>query len=142
MHWTEVVELERKLRIQPGRRVAVVNGPPECDSMMPMADGVEPGSASAVVGFVACQEDLGLLDDVYAAALAARVAWVSYPKPGRMVTDVNRDWLTGAVRQFGVEAVEHVSIDQNWSALMLCPAPDDISVADLDDAWSGSCARA
>lgn len=130
MHWTEVVELERKLRIQPGRRLAVVNGPPESDSMMPMADGVEPDSASAVVGFVACREDLGLLDDVYSAALAARVAWVSYPKPGRMATNVNRDWLTGAVRQFGVEAVKHVSIDHNWSALMLCPAPDDMPVAD------------
>lgn len=141
MHWTEVVELERKLRIEPGRRLAVVNGPPECDSMMPMADGVEPNSAGAVVGFVACRDDLGLLDAVYAAALAARVAWVSYPKPDRMATDVNRDWLAGAVRQFGVEAVKHVSIDHNWSALMLCPAPDDIPATDADDTWLGSYAR-
>lgn len=134
MHWTEVVDLERRLRIQPGRRLAVVNGPPECSAMMPMADGVEPDSASAIVGFVACREDLGLLDAVYAAAHDARVAWVSYPKPGRMVTDVHRDWLAGAVRRFGVEAVKHVSIDHNWSALLLCPPPD-ISGGDVNDGW-------
>ncbi|MCV7349034.1 hypothetical protein [Mycobacterium parmense] len=123
MHWTEVVAIERRLRIKPGGRLAVVNGPPESDSMFPMASGVDPDSASAVIGFAACREDLGLLDAVYAAAhTAAKVAWVGYPNPGRMVSDVHRDWVAGAVRRFGVEPVRHVSVDHNWSAVLLHPA--------------------
>lgn len=106
--------------------------------MFPMASGVDPESANAIVGFVACRTDLDRLEAVYSAARAARVAWVSYPKPGRMVTDVHRDWLARAVRQIGFEAVTHVSIDHNWSALLLRPIPDGVCAAGIDSARAGS----
>ncbi|OBG38446.1 hypothetical protein A5673_14870 [Mycobacterium sp. E3198] len=139
MHWTDVVEFERKLSLLPGQRFAVVNGPPDYAPVgFPITDGPEPDSAGAVIGFAACRGDLGLLEAVYAAAREARVAWVTYPKPGRMATDLHRDWLARTVRQYGVEAVTHVSIDEIWSALLLRPAPADFSAADLDDAWPGS----
>lgn len=61
---------------------------------------------------------------MYEAARAARVAWVSYPKPGRLGSDLFRDSVARAVRQYGVEVVQHVSIDYFWSALLLRPAWD------------------
>lgn len=133
MHWTDVVEFERKLRLLPGQRFAVVNGPPDYARIGPIADGVEPDSAGAVIGFAACRADLALLEAVYTAAREARVAWVTYPKPGRMATDLHRDWLARAIRRYGVEAVTHVSIDEVWSALLLRPVADDLDVPDLDD---------
>ena len=138
MYWTDVVDLEGKLRIKPGQRFAVVNGPPEYHSIIPMADAGDPYSAPGVIGFVTHRADLNLLGAVYAAARSARVALVSYPKPGRTVSDLHRDWLTGAVRQYGVETVTHVYIDDDWSALLLRAAPEDISAPDMDDAWPGS----
>lgn len=115
-------ELKRKLGINRGHRMAVVNAPPGSASLVPTAGGLEPHDADAVVGFALRPVDLARLRSVYAAALAARLAWVSYPKPGRPGTELHRDWLVRALRHYGVEAVEDVSINESWSALRLRPA--------------------
>ena len=78
-----------------------------------------------VIGLAVRPADLAWLRSVYAAAHSGRLAWVSYPKPGRPGTDLRRDWLIGALRRYGVEAVQDVSITGTWSALWLCPANDD-----------------
>jgi hypothetical protein len=50
------------------------------------------------------------------------LAWVAYPKAGRLGTDLNRDSLAAAVKERGVQPVRPVAIDDVWSALRLRPA--------------------
>jgi hypothetical protein len=57
-----------------------------------------------------------------AAARADRLAWISYPKGGRLGTDPNRDRLAAALAAHGVQPVRQVSIDDTWSALRFRPA--------------------
>jgi hypothetical protein len=116
-------ELKRQLRIKPGHRVAVVNAPPESALIVPTAVGLDPHHADAVIGFPARPADLARLRPVYAAVRAARLAWISYPNPGRPGAELHRDWLVRALRQYGVEPVEDVWIDETWSALRLRPSP-------------------
>jgi hypothetical protein len=99
-------ELEEKLQIMPGQSVAVVNVPAESR-------------------FAPRPTDLAWLRSVYAAASAGRLAWVIYPKPGQPGIDLRRDWLVRALRQYGVEPVQDVSINSTWSALQLDSAKDD-----------------
>jgi hypothetical protein len=132
----DIGEFARKLRIEPGHRVAVVNAPPDCALLVSRAGGLEPNRADVVIGFAIERADLASLNRVYAAALDARLAWVSYPRSGGLGTDLQRDWLVRAVRRYGVQAVEHVAIDDSWSALLLRPAPanePDTFTADI--AW-------
>lgn len=56
------------------------------------------------------------------AALKDRLAWVAYPKAGKLGTDLNRDVLAGLMLERGVQAVRQVAIDDVWSALRFRPA--------------------
>jgi hypothetical protein len=67
-------------------------------------------------------DDLDQLGAVTAAALADRVAWVGYPKGGKLGTDLNRDRLAEALAAHGIQPVRQVSIDDTWSALRFRPA--------------------
>jgi len=118
-------ELEQKLQIEPGQSVAVVNAPPESRLRLLKTAGSNPDHADVVIGFAPRPTDLAWLWSVYAAARAGRLAWVIYPNPGQPGTDLRRDWLVRALRQYGVEAVHDVSINRTWSALQLGPANDD-----------------
>jgi len=118
-------ELEQKLQIKPGQSVAVVNAPPESALSLLRTAGSNPDQADVVIGLAVRPVDLTWLRSVYAAAGAGRLAWVSYPKPGQPGTDLRRDWLVRALRQYGVEAVQDVSINGTWSALRLRPDTDE-----------------
>jgi hypothetical protein len=118
-------ELEQKLQIKPGQSAVVVNAPPESGLRLLATGGPNPNQADVVIGFAVRPVDLAWLRSVYAAARAGRLAWVSYPKPGRPGSDLRRDWLVRALRQYGVEAIQDVSINGTWSALRLRPANDD-----------------
>ena len=119
------LELEQKLQIKHGQSVAVVNAPPESRLCLLRTAGSNPDQADVVIGFAVRPADLAWLRPVYAAARDGRLAWVSYPKPGQPGTDLRRDWLVRALRQYGVEAVQDLSINGTWSALRLGPAKDD-----------------
>jgi hypothetical protein len=119
------LEREQKLQIKPGPSVAVVNAPPESRLRLLTTGGPKPDPADVVIGFAARPADLAWLRPVYAAARAGRLAWASYPQPGQPGTELRRDWLLRALRQYGVEAVQDVSINGSWSALRLRPANDD-----------------
>ncbi len=56
------------------------------------------------------------------AARADRLAWIDYPKGGRLGTDLNRDLLVAALAARGVQPVRQVSIDDTWSAPRFRPA--------------------
>ena len=134
-------EFEQGLRIQPRQSVVLVNAPPESGLTVPTTSGSEVDHADAVIGFAIRGRDLDLLEAVYVAARADRLAWLIYPKPGRLGTDLHRDWIARNVRRYGVEPVEHVSIDQTWSAQRLQPALDqelENVAADRDFAWPGA----
>jgi len=115
------VDLTGKLQIKPGQSVAVLSAPPGV--MLPAStSGSEPQHADAVIGFAVRRDDLGQLSPVIGAARADRLAWIGYPKGGKLGTDLNRDRLAQAMIAEGIQPVRQVSIDDTWSALRLRPA--------------------
>jgi hypothetical protein len=117
------VNLIEKLQIKPGQSVAVINPPPDV-TLPASTDGGQPATAAAVIGFAVRRNDLGQLAPVIGAARADRLAWIGYPKGGKLGTDLNRDRLVEALAGEGIQPVRQVSIDDTWSALRFRPAPE------------------
>jgi hypothetical protein len=120
----EVVDLAAKLQLKPGTQVAVVarpaDGPDLADLGPPASD---PAEAGAVVAFARLRADLtGVAGPAIEAAREDRLAWIAYPKAGKLGTDINRDSLASAVAELGVRPVRQISIDDVWSALRFRPA--------------------
>jgi hypothetical protein len=114
------VDLTEKLQIKPGRSLAVVNPPPGV-TLPESTSGGQPSTAHAVIGFAVHRDDLNQLGAVIGAARADRLAWIGYPKGGKLGTDLNRDLLAQAVASHGIQPVRQVSIDATWSALRFRP---------------------
>lgn len=119
------MDVTAKLQIKPGQLVATVSGAAEAP-LVPVQGtnpSAAPEAADVVIAFVL---DRAELDAVAAPALDAarqgRLAWIAYPKAGRLGTDLNRDILAGALDGQGVQPVRQVAIDQVWSALRFRPA--------------------
>ena len=118
------MELTEKLQIKPGQSLAILNPPPGVTLPASTAGG-HPASASAVIGFAVHRADLDQLGPVIGAARADRLAWIGYPKGGKLGTDLNRDRLAQALAGEGIQPVRQVSIDDTWSALRFRPtAPE------------------
>jgi hypothetical protein len=115
------VDLTQKLQIRPAQSVAVLNPPPGVSLPASTPDG-EPSTAEAVIGFAVHHDDLDQLSLVIGAARADRLAWIGYPKGGKLGTDLNRDRLAEALAAHGIQPVRQVSIDDTWSALRFRPA--------------------
>ena len=79
-------------------------------------------AADAVLLFVRMRADLDDAEALLAAARADRLAWVAYPKAGRLGTDLNRDRLAEALTALGLRPVRQVALDDTWSALRFRPA--------------------
>jgi len=115
------MDVTAKLQIKPGQSVAVLKLPP--DVAFPVSPtSAEPAAADVVIGFAVTRQDLDALAAVIEAAKANRLAWIGYPKAGKLGTDLNRDKLVAAVTPEGVQPVRQVSIDDTWSALRFRPA--------------------
>lgn len=115
------VDLTGKLQIKPGRSVLILDPPPGV-ALPASTVGGDPDTAEVVIGFAVHRADLDRLGPVVDAARADRLAWIGYPKGGRLGTDLNRDRLVEAVAGLGVQPVRQVSIDDTWSALRFRPA--------------------
>lgn len=116
------MSLMSKLQIKPGQSVVVL-GKPDDVPVEIEATG-EPASADAVLAFVTTSGDL-LGADTQAALAAARrdaLAWVAYPKGGKLGTDLNRDTLAAVLSEHGVRPVRQIAIDDTWSALRFRPS--------------------
>jgi hypothetical protein len=50
-------------------------------------------------------------------AKANKLAWVAYPKAGKLGTDLNRDKLWKLLERYQIQPVRAISIDDTWSAL-------------------------
>lgn len=114
--------LAGKLQLRAGQTVAVSFLPDglELDVPLATAEGgaAAGGPAPAVLVFVRtfaeAEERAGPL---VAAALADELAWVAYPKAGKLATDLNRDSLAAFMTSRGVRPVRQVAVDDTWSAL-------------------------
>jgi len=115
------MDVSAKLQIRPGQSVSVLK-PPSDLAWQVESSAATPGTADVVIGFAVTKQDLESLDAVFDAARADRLAWIGYPKGGKLGTDLNRDTLVGAVASKGVQPVRQVSIDETWSALRFRPA--------------------
>lgn len=115
------VSVITKLQIKPGQSVVVLGKPNDLHLEIE-AEG-DPGSADAVLAFVTNSGDLPGADVQAALAAAQRdaLAWVAYPKGGKLGTDLNRDTLAAALSERGVRPVRQIAIDDTWSALRFRP---------------------
>ena len=75
------------------------------------------------VAFVSARAELATVAvPAIAAASRDELAWIAYPKAGKLGTDLNRDLLAAALADKGVQPVRQVAIDETWSALRFRPA--------------------
>jgi hypothetical protein len=122
--------LAKKLRIQPGHRVLILNSPPGfLESLGDLPEGVKVSeSPSGKFDFVHLfvRNSAQLNDQVPAAIEAVEydgLLWISYPKQSSKVeTDLTRDVLWELMAVTGLRPVTQVSIDKVWSALRFRPA--------------------
>jgi hypothetical protein len=117
-------DLATKLQLKPGMTVAVL-GIPESVDLGPAEEvgaSAEPDRADAVIAFAI---DSAALDAVAAPAIKAaredRLAWIAYPKAGKLGTDLSRDVLARLVQARRAQPVRQVAIDETWSALRFRP---------------------
>jgi hypothetical protein len=119
------MDVTAKLQIRPGQRVAALAGDGAVPAVVtaeanPTAD---PGTADAVIAFARNRAELGAVAaPAVAAAREDRLAWIAYPKAGKLGTDLNRDILAALLAAQGVQPVRQVAIDETWSALRFRPA--------------------
>jgi len=115
------MRLAAKLQLMPGSTVAILGIPDSVDLELPETrSSAAPAGADAVIAFAI---DSAALGSVAAPAIAAaredRLAWIAYPKAGKLDTDLNRNVLARLVQEQGVQPVRQVAIDDTWSALRL-----------------------
>jgi hypothetical protein len=112
-----------KLNIKAGQTVVVEGLPLGVELGLEQAQlQVDAGSADAVILFVANAAEFGQrADQVVEAARRDALAWVAYPKAGKLGTDLNRDSLAKLMIERGVQPVRQVAIDDVWSALRFRP---------------------
>lgn len=111
--------LASKLNLKPGMKVRVVGKPSDVNLA-----GVATGSAraEAVIVFVkTLAEVASRAGPAIDAAKEDRIAWLAYPKAGKLDTDLNRDILWRHMLGKGIQGVRQVALDELWSAMRFRP---------------------
>jgi hypothetical protein len=118
------MDVTAKLQIKPGQRVATLAGAGDVPSVMADADPpVDPGAADVIVAFARNRAELTTVaGPAIEAARRDKLAWIAYPKAGKLGTDLNRDVLAALLTAEGVQPVRQIAIDETWSALRFRPA--------------------
>ncbi len=117
-----------KLQIKPGATVAVLGLPGGVEVDLPdgcssHTDAAAAQRADAVIVFTSDSNALEAIGQpAVDAALEDRLAWVAYPKAGKLGTDLNRDVLARIMFDRGAQPVRQVAVDDVWSALRFRPA--------------------
>jgi hypothetical protein len=122
-------QLLKKLRMQPGHRVLILNAPPGyLDTLGELPEGVELAErAEGTFDFVqAFAKDLTELEVLAPVAVEAvkhdGLLWISYPKKSSKVdSDLDRDLVWEVVGKTGLRPVSQVSVDDVWSAMRFRP---------------------
>jgi hypothetical protein len=118
------MDVTAKLQIKAGQRVATLAGSGDVPQVAGDANPpAEAADADAVIAFARNKAELATLAaPAIEAARQDRLAWVAYPKAGKLGTDLNRDILAALLTAEGVQPVRQVAIDDTWSALRFRPA--------------------
>ena len=122
--------LIKRLRIQPGQRIAITNPPPGyVEGLGALPEGVQvvddpdEGTLDLVhlfVGKIAELEKLG--PEAMRSPRQGGMLWISYPKRSSKVeTDISRDVGWDTIAKAGLRPVFQISIDDVWSALRFRP---------------------
>jgi 1-acyl-sn-glycerol-3-phosphate acyltransferase len=125
-------ELSRKLLIEPGQRVLVLNPPAGyIDSLNPLPEGASAGADGAggpadVVQLFA--RDRAELELNYVAAQNALkpkgILWASYPSTPELQSDLSRNHGWGALNRAGLTATTQVGLDREWDAVRFQPSAE------------------
>jgi hypothetical protein len=126
-------QLLKKLSMQPGQRVLVLNAPPGyLEELGPLPLGVEVAEhLNGVFDFVQVfAENMAELEQLAPLAVDAvkydGLLWVSYPKKSSgLESDLSRDLVWKEVAKTGLRAVSQVSVNDVWSAIRFRP-PDKV----------------
>lgn len=122
--------LIKKLRMQPGQRMLIINAPEDyIDQVGDLPEGVEVAEKPAGT-FDFVQLFVKTLADLRSNSPAALEAvkydgllWMSYPKKSsKLESDLSRDMIWAEVAESGWRPVPQVSVDDVWSAMRLRPA--------------------
>ena len=119
------MDIVAKLQIKPGQRIAVLTATAEVpaittDDANPPASAEE---ADVTVAFVSARAELATVAvPAIDAARRDQLAWIAYPKAGKLGTDLNRDTLAAALADERIQPVRQVAIDETWSALRFRPS--------------------
>ena len=119
------MDLSAKLQIKPGARLVILAAADDTPALtMASVETVDaPEQADAVLAFARTRADLdSVAVPAIEAALGDRLAWIAYPKAGKLGTDLNRDILREALEARGVQPVRQIAVDEVWSALRFRPA--------------------
>lgn len=114
-----LAQLEQRLNIPRSRSIAVINAPRESGLRLLAISRANPYASEVVIAFATRRRELALLRAAYSAASAGRPAWIVYPEPDQPGTDLRWAWFLAALRQYGVDAAQHVSLEGGWSAVLL-----------------------
>ena len=119
------MDIVAKLQIKRGQRIAVLAAMAEVPTIT--TDDANPpaaiGEAEVTVAFVSARAELSTVAaPAIDAARRDQLAWIAYPKAGKLGTDLNRDTLAAALAGEGIQPVRQVAIDETWSALRFRPA--------------------
>jgi 1-acyl-sn-glycerol-3-phosphate acyltransferase len=128
----EASELSRRLLIQPGQSVLVLNPPAGyVDCLRPLPEGAavadQPHGEHDVVQLFA--EDRATLerraDDARKALKPGGVLWMAYLNPAApRGSDLTRDHGWGVLHSAGLVAVKQIEIDKTWLALRFEPTAE------------------
>ncbi len=118
------MELSAKLQIKPGSKVAILASPPGGPAPAGPWDAVaDLADADVVIVFVKNRAELATAAaPALDTARADKLAWIAYPKAGKLGTDLNRDVLRESLTATGIQPVRQIAIDDVWSALRFRPA--------------------
>jgi hypothetical protein len=120
--------LQKKLGIKPGMSIALLNAPPDIDTVLgELPDGVTTsrrltGHRDLVLIFITRQVDLASRLASLTAAIAPNgMIWVAWPKRASKIdTDMTEDVIRDIVLpSSGLVDVKVCAIDQVWSGLKL-----------------------
>jgi hypothetical protein len=125
----EITPLAKKLRIQTGQRIMVVNPPAGyLEKLGALPEGTRIAAASSKdLDFVQLfVKDIAELERSVQGAIESvkydGLLWLCYPKKSSNVkTDISRDVGWEIMAENGFRPVTQVSIDETWSALRFRP---------------------